>query len=100
MTPRKGAKAKKPDKDSDNESEMSSPSETTRDCAKDVHMSKSNDLPKVNRKVFGRLIVFGGILLITFATRLYALEDPPHICWDETHFGKHANYYLKGEFFF
>lgn len=79
MTPRKGAKAKKPDKDSDNESEMSSPSETTRDCAKDVHMSKSNDLPKVNRKVFGRLIVFGGILLITFATRLYALEDPPHI---------------------
>lgn len=77
MTPRKGAKTKKPDKDSDNESD--SPSETTRDSSKDTRMSKSNDSPKVNLRVFGRLLGFGGILLVTFATRFYGLEDPTHI---------------------
>lgn len=101
MTPRKGARNKKTDKNSDSESEMASPTETERETAKEVsHAAKPNDLAKVNSKVLARLLAFGGILVVTFATRFYALEAPSHICWDETHFGKHANFYLKGEFFF
>lgn len=79
MTPRKGARIKKADKNSDSESEMPSPTETPRETVKEGRMAKSNDLPKVNLKLFGRLIVFGGILLVTFATRFYALADPSHI---------------------
>jgi len=80
MTPRKGVRTKKADKNSDSESEMPSSTETTRETVKEVsHMAKSNDLAKVNPKLFGRLIVFGGILVVTFATRFYALEDPSHI---------------------
>lgn len=101
MTPRKGVRTKKADKNSDSESEMPSPTETEREITKEVsHAAKPNDLSKVKSKVLARLLAFGGILVVTLATRLYALEDPSHICWDETHFGKHANYYLKGEFFF
>lgn len=33
-------------------------------------------------------------------TRGYNISDPPHVCWDETHFGKFANHYLNGTFFF
>lgn len=78
MTPRKGARIKKTDKHSDSETDTESPTEATRETAKE-HMAKSNDLAKVNPKVFGRLIVFGAIFLLTFATRFYALEDPSHI---------------------
>ena len=33
-------------------------------------------------------------------TRFYRLELPAHVAWDETHFGKHANHYINGNFFF
>lgn len=79
MTPRKGARIKKTDKHSDSESETPSPEDTTRESVKETHMSKSNGVAKVNHKVFGRLLVFGGILFVTFATRFYALEEPAHI---------------------
>ena len=78
MTPRKGVRTKKADKNSDSESEMPSPSDTAR--VKEVsHMAKSTDLAKVNPKLFGRLLGFGGMLFVTLATRFYAIEDPSHI---------------------
>lgn len=58
---------------------------------------------KVEKKVprwLRRFLVLLAIVAIGFGTRLFNLSLPSHICWDETHFGKHANYYLKGEFFF
>eukprot|EP00124_Ichthyophonus_hoferi_P000313 Ihof_evm9s11 gene=Ihof_evmTU9s11 len=40
------------------------------------------------------------IAILSFATRFYKLHLPEKVCWDETHFGKHANYYIKRTFFF
>ena len=77
MTPRKGVRTKKADKNSDSESEMPSPTETERGITKEVsHAAKPNDLYS---KLLARLLAFGGILVVTLATRLYALEDPSHI---------------------
>uniref|UniRef100_A0A8C5FP09 Protein O-mannosyl-transferase 2 n=1 Tax=Gadus morhua TaxID=8049 RepID=A0A8C5FP09_GADMO len=40
------------------------------------------------------------VLGLSFATRFYKLAEPPHICWDETHFGKMGSYYINRTFFF
>ncbi|XP_034015477.1 protein O-mannosyl-transferase 2 [Thalassophryne amazonica] len=37
---------------------------------------------------------------ISLSTRLYKIMDPPHVCWDETHFGKMGSYYINRTFFF
>ncbi|XP_056282897.1 protein O-mannosyl-transferase 2 isoform X2 [Pseudoliparis swirei] len=47
----------------------------------------------------------GGVVLmlvagLSFATRLYRITEPPHVCWDETHFGKMGSYYINRTFFF
>uniref|UniRef100_A0A673C3P4 Protein O-mannosyl-transferase 2 n=1 Tax=Sphaeramia orbicularis TaxID=375764 RepID=A0A673C3P4_9TELE len=36
----------------------------------------------------------------SFSTRLYKIAEPPHVCWDETHFGKMGSYYINRTFFF
>ncbi|GFV94031.1 protein O-mannosyl-transferase 2 [Trichonephila clavipes] len=33
-------------------------------------------------------------------TRLYKIDNPDHVCWDETHFGKMASWYINNTFFF
>ncbi|CAG9860761.1 unnamed protein product [Phyllotreta striolata] len=40
------------------------------------------------------------ICFLTFLTRFYKLEEPDHICWDETHFGKMGSWYINRTFFF
>ncbi|KAI1295343.1 Protein O-mannosyl-transferase 2 [Halotydeus destructor] len=40
------------------------------------------------------------ITLLSFATRLYKIEEPDHVCWDETHFGKMGSWYINRTFFF
>ena len=45
-------------------------------------------------------LALGVICVLTFVTRLYKIEEPDHVCWDETHFGKFANHYINGTFFF
>ncbi|XP_041827966.1 protein O-mannosyl-transferase 2 [Melanotaenia boesemani] len=37
---------------------------------------------------------------LSFSTRLYKIAEPPHVCWDETHFGKMGSYYINRTFFF
>lgn len=37
---------------------------------------------------------------ISLSTRLYRITEPPHVCWDETHFGKMGSYYINRTFFF
>ncbi|XP_077300535.1 protein O-mannosyl-transferase 2 [Arctopsyche grandis] len=45
-------------------------------------------------------VVFAGVLLATTATRFYNVTLPDHVCWDETHFGKMASWYINRTFFF
>ncbi|XP_014662971.1 PREDICTED: protein O-mannosyl-transferase 2-like [Priapulus caudatus] len=45
-------------------------------------------------------MAFISITAIGFATRFYRLDEPKHICWDETHFGKFASWYINRTFFF
>ncbi|XP_067388778.1 protein O-mannosyl-transferase 2 [Emydura macquarii macquarii] len=40
------------------------------------------------------------VTLLSFASRFYRLSEPPHVCWDETHFGKMGSYYINRTFFF
>ncbi|GIY27957.1 protein O-mannosyl-transferase 2 [Caerostris darwini] len=45
-------------------------------------------------------MVFLGVTFLAAATRLYKIEEPDHVCWDETHFGKMASWYINHTFFF
>ncbi|GFU18652.1 protein O-mannosyl-transferase 2 [Nephila pilipes] len=45
-------------------------------------------------------IVFVILTFLATATRLYKIEEPNHVCWDETHFGKMASWYMNNTFFF
>lgn len=45
-------------------------------------------------------IVLPLVVGISFSTRLYKITEPPHVCWDETHFGKMGSYYINRTFFF
>ncbi|XP_046641821.1 protein O-mannosyl-transferase 2-like isoform X1 [Daphnia pulicaria] len=44
--------------------------------------------------------VFALLMIATVATRFYKLDQPDHVCWDEAHFGKYANFYINRTFFF
>uniref|UniRef100_A0A8D8ZZ10 Protein O-mannosyl-transferase 2 n=1 Tax=Cacopsylla melanoneura TaxID=428564 RepID=A0A8D8ZZ10_9HEMI len=45
-------------------------------------------------------LIFGVVLLCSVVTRLYKVDEPDHICWDETHFGKMGSWYINRTFFF
>lgn len=40
------------------------------------------------------------VSLLSLISRLYNIDKPAHVCWDETHFGKMGSWYIKREFFF
>lgn len=48
----------------------------------------------------GQWALLALVTLLSFATRFHRLAEPPHICWDETHFGKMGSYYINRTFFF
>eukprot|EP01137_Pigoraptor_chileana_P031262 Opistho-2@18832 len=45
-------------------------------------------------------IVFVVLTVLSFVFHFAWLSEPPSVVWDETHFGKFANGYIKGNFFF
>ncbi|XP_072936902.1 protein O-mannosyltransferase 1 [Epargyreus clarus] len=45
-------------------------------------------------------LVFVLLLLLALGTRLYNLEEPRYIVFDELHFGRYVSLYTKGVFFF
>ncbi|XP_068194820.1 protein O-mannosyl-transferase 2 isoform X5 [Antennarius striatus] len=73
----------------------------------------SKDDPRSSNGTCGRSAAGGrvggdpaGVLLLmlvmgmSFSTRFYKISEPPHVCWDETHFGKMGSYYINRTFFF
>ena len=40
------------------------------------------------------------LTILSVVTRLYKVDQPPWVCWDETHFGKMASWYINRTFFF
>uniref|UniRef100_A0A0P4XP58 Protein O-mannosyl-transferase 2 n=1 Tax=Daphnia magna TaxID=35525 RepID=A0A0P4XP58_9CRUS len=44
--------------------------------------------------------IFTLLMVATVSVRFYKLRYPEQVCWDETHFGRHANQYLQRTFFF
>jgi len=62
-------------------------------------------LAVMTRYVFFKLsfILYNFIKSLKFMLlwkRLYKIDRPPYVCWDETHFGKMAGKYLNRTFFF
>ncbi|VVD04818.1 unnamed protein product, partial [Leptidea sinapis] len=59
---------------------------------------RKNNSDESDNKVWW--IAFGLICGATFLTRFYKVLEPDHVCWDETHFGKMASWYINRTFFF
>ncbi|KAM6358796.1 protein O-mannosyl-transferase 2 isoform 3-T8 [Alca torda] len=47
-----------------------------------------------------RPVALALVTFLSFASRFHRLPEPPHVCWDETHFGKMGSYYINRTFFF
>ncbi|GAU97180.1 hypothetical protein RvY_08523 [Ramazzottius varieornatus] len=45
-------------------------------------------------------IALTSLTILSFVTRLYKVDQPPWVCWDEVHFGKMASWYINRTFFF
>ncbi|XP_033634905.1 protein O-mannosyl-transferase 2-like isoform X1 [Asterias rubens] len=66
-----------------------------------LHTKKANIGRKYSsNSSFHRLLALLAVSAVSLMTRLYKLNEPEHVCWDETHFGKMASYYINRTFFF
>ncbi|XP_058808986.1 protein O-mannosyl-transferase 2 isoform X2 [Phymastichus coffea] len=76
---------------------------TTQTKSQTVKYIRKNEVIKTescNNENLNWWLLFGTILVLTFATRFYKVTEPPHVCWDETHFGKMGSWYINRTFFF
>ncbi|XP_063430399.1 protein O-mannosyl-transferase 2-like [Mytilus trossulus] len=80
---------------------ISDSKETTKTNLKNVDNRKTkdeNESFKTTERMYILLLLLFTILSII--TRFYNIENPTHVCWDETHFGKMGSWYIKRTFFF
>ena len=67
-------------------------------------MSDSNSQPqgkKEDQRAGGVWwLLLGLVTLASLATRLHGLDMGSQVCWDETHFGKFAGWYINRTYFF
>ncbi|KAJ3059273.1 hypothetical protein HDU98_004718, partial [Podochytrium sp. JEL0797] len=61
-----------------------------------IQESKERDGEWVNAWTTSLVIV----TLLSLLTRMYRIQDPAKVVFDEVHFGKFASYYLRGEYYF
>lgn len=60
-----------------------------------------DELDRKNRQInINWWLLFGLVLILAIVTRLHKIEEPDHVCWDETHFGKMGSWYINRTFFF
>lgn len=69
-----------------------------KNTTKENSKHKDEESHKINTQ--SPKIAFIIVVLSSFATRFYDIHEPAHVCWDETHFGKMASWYLNRTFFF
>uniref|UniRef100_A0AAY5KMW3 Protein O-mannosyl-transferase 2 n=1 Tax=Esox lucius TaxID=8010 RepID=A0AAY5KMW3_ESOLU len=93
-------------------SPVSTHHESTQDSSKDNRLSEGDDqssngtLAQYDHNVYSpnnetqSTVYFLVVVLLSFSTRFYKIKEPPHVCWDETHFGKMGSYYINRTFFF
>ena len=62
--------------------------------------SKSVDKDQNNAENKAYFFSITIVTIISLMTRLYNIEIPAHVCWDETHFGKMGSWYINRTFFF
>ncbi|QSL64374.1 hypothetical protein MERGE_001675 [Pneumocystis wakefieldiae] len=55
---------------------------------------------KIYKKVFTYKFVFVVVSVLSFLTRLYCIEHPSEVVFDEVHFGKFMSLYLRRTYFF
>ncbi|ESO86133.1 hypothetical protein LOTGIDRAFT_129702 [Lottia gigantea] len=85
--------------------EKASPPSRSRESVdgKENHDQEVDDIDD-NDDSIGRSASYYFCLLVftsaSLASRLYNIENPSHICWDETHFGKMGSWYINRTFFF
>jgi dolichyl-phosphate-mannose-protein mannosyltransferase len=56
--------------------------------------------PKSIRREFNEWYITIWLTFLSLCTRLYKVNDSPIVTWDEAHFGKFANWYIKRTFYF
>ncbi|XP_053366537.1 protein O-mannosyl-transferase 2 isoform X1 [Clarias gariepinus] len=82
---------------------VDSPSQARSNGSLTTTSSLSSDLSKPWRSPRSNtapVLPLLSVLLLSACTRFYTLTEPPHVCWDETHFGKMGSYYINRTFFF
>lgn len=60
---------------------------------------QENDISKT-RSQRKETLTLVAVVVVSFITRFYDIHEPAHVCWDETHFGKMASWYINRTFFF
>ena len=62
--------------------------------------SFSNNFSVNNQEKKGKIFLIFLLISLSFFTRFFMLEHPPEVVFDEVHYGKAVNGYLKREYFF
>ncbi|KAI4900392.1 hypothetical protein NFI96_017768, partial [Prochilodus magdalenae] len=62
--------------------------------------SKRENQPRYSGCDYTPLCLLLSVAALSLCTRFYRITEPPHVCWDETHFGKMGSYYINRTFFF
>ena len=67
-----------------------------------IHPNNKQEVPYTDPNSEITIVDYIILILLTilgFYSRFYAIEHPPEVAFDEQHFGKFTNWYIKGEYY-